>query len=112
MRRPETQAAVEPAARLSALVEKSRAVPDALVAVLLDLRPLCEGEIKGLPHEARKRLDDACSALKIAVADAAAVASYVNRLVSRNEAPIDSQTFPAAPRGESRQPGGLTDAID
>lgn len=108
------QAAIEPAARLSALVEKSRAVPDTLVAVLLDLRPLCEGEIEGVPPEARKRLADACRALRAAVGDAAAVASYVNHLVSRNEAPIDNQTFPAAPRAELRQPieSGLTDSTD
>jgi len=96
MQRPEKPSGVEPATRLSTLVQKSRDMPDRLVAILLDLNPLCEGEVENLPLEAKRRIANACNGLQLAVADAAAIAGYVNRLVARTGGAIDSQTFPPA----------------
>ena len=58
-------------------------MPDDLVAILLDLKALCEGDVRDLPHEARHRINNACRALTVAVGNAAAIASYINRLSAR-----------------------------
>ena len=93
MRRPDDPGSGNTGVRLSTLIEKSREMPDQLVAILLDLKLLCEGDLGDLPHDVRRRVIDACEALKLAVGNAAAIASYVNRLSGRAEAAAEPRTL-------------------
>ena len=89
MRRPDDPGSGNPGVRLSTLIEKSREMPDQLVAILLDLQLLCESEMGDLSPEVRQRIGDACEALKLAVGNSAAIAGYVNRLSGRADTAVE-----------------------
>jgi hypothetical protein len=61
------------------LVAKSlRELPDILVAVQLDLKPLCEGQMRGIPDAAKKTLADACALIDKSIGRVMTVLEYID----------------------------------
>ncbi len=63
--------------RVALLAEKIRSIPDKLVSMQIDLRPLCTQEVHGLPAEARRKIAAACDVLQSAIGDLQTVLEYV-----------------------------------
>lgn len=65
------------ARRLDILVDKIRAVPDKLVAMQIDLRPLCRQGSHDIPADAQRRLQGSYEALQSAISDVHTILDYV-----------------------------------
>jgi hypothetical protein len=63
--------------RIALLAEKIRAIPDKLVSMQIDLRPLCTDEVHDLPPDARRKVAAACEVLQSAIGDLQTVLEYV-----------------------------------
>jgi hypothetical protein len=49
--------------KMELLAASLRDVPDTLVAIEIDLKPLCEGKVEGVPDAVKKTLEEACALL-------------------------------------------------
>jgi hypothetical protein len=63
--------------RIALLAEKIRLIPDKLVSIQMDLRPLCAEEVHDMPTDARRKVAAACVVLQSAIADLQTVLEYV-----------------------------------
>jgi hypothetical protein len=63
--------------RITLLAEKIRAIPDKLVSMQIDLRPLCTDRAHDLPADARRKVASACDVLQSAIGDLQTVLEYV-----------------------------------
>ena len=64
--------------KLELLATSLRDIPDVLVAIKLDLKPLCEGKIEGVPDAAKTTLEDACAMLNKSIGRVMAALEYID----------------------------------
>lgn len=55
-----------------------RDIPDVLAAIQLDLKPVYEGKIEGVPDAVKKTLEDACAVLNKSIGRVITVLEYID----------------------------------
>ncbi|MEP6942609.1 MAG: hypothetical protein ABI981_06715 [Betaproteobacteria bacterium] len=63
--------------RVALLAEKIRSIPDKLVSMQIDLRPLCTDGVNDMPAAAKRKVAAACEVLQSAIGDLQTVLEYV-----------------------------------
>jgi len=63
--------------RITLLAEKIRLIPDKLVSMQMDLRPLCAEGAHDMPADAKRKVAAACVVLQSAIRDLQTVLEYV-----------------------------------
>jgi len=84
--------------RIALLAEKIRLIPDKLVSMQMDLRPLCSDGVHDIPADARRKIAGACVVLQSAIGDLQTILEYVGdweaadrmdmRIASRGDASV------------------------
>jgi hypothetical protein len=64
--------------KLELLATSLRDVPDTLVAIELDLKPLCEGKVEGVPAPVKKTLEEACAMLGKSIGRVMTALEYID----------------------------------
>lgn len=86
--------------RLAVLTVALQAIPDKLVSVQVDLRPICKGEIGEINAETRRKVEAAHDVLYSAIADLMVALEYIHEWTGGHSEPVtdgSSQQRPSAP---------------